>query len=398
MIADGAYASLSGHQAWSAWALAGPTRSALSRLLGLPVLGPLASAMLDADVLPGAQSLPSVVALTALVALLALAVRTVVRTASSPDAARRVLRALQVGGTPSSVAFIMDGNRRWARARGRPAYDGHPRGGEKLAETLQWCLDAGIRTVTVYAFSIENFKRPQREIDEIFALAYEKITLMLEKADDVVQTHRVRVNILGDLNLLPPHLQRVFARAMRDTRHFMGGPTLNICFAYTARAEMARAVSAAVGLCDNGRIIPEDIDEHLIASCLYTGYASGAHDSIHVQNHPELLVRTSGETRLSDFLLLQCGHSVISFQSVLWPDLTAWDMVRIILDYQAQSHPRFSSDRQCSRNSTSWMSLPSQGLSSRLVQNVDNLNRRKRHALGTAREDYFNYVDKIASA
>jgi ditrans,polycis-polyprenyl diphosphate synthase len=386
----------------SAWTQAGPPRSpVLQRLLELPALTRSRRESLDA--LAAWAALPNLLAGTAIVSLALLlfvvaVARAVAHAAASPALARRVLRALRLGGTPSSVAFIMDGNRRWARARGRPAYDGHPRGGEKLAETLQWCLDAGIRTVTVYAFSIENFKRPQREIDEIFALAHERVSHMLEKADDVVQLHRVRVNVLGDLGLLPPHLRKVFARAMRDTRHFAGGPVLNICFAYTSRAEMARAISTAVCLCDRDLIVPNDINGHFIGSCLYTGYASGAHDSAYSLQHPELVVRTSGETRLSDFLLLQSGHSVISFQSVLWPDLTAWDMVRIILDYQSQRRSRILSEQRC----TSVVDLTMAGQyldqSASKLQADSLVTGSMANALGIARSEYFAQVDQIASS
>jgi ditrans,polycis-polyprenyl diphosphate synthase len=308
-----------------------------------------------------------------------------VRRRGSEFVARRILLALRVGGPPRSVAFVMDGNRRWARARGKAPYDGHPRGGEKLADALQWCLDAGVMTVTVYAFSIENFKRPKREVDEIFALAHDRFSAMLDETD-LIKRHRVRVNVLGDLHLLPPKLRAVFARAMRETRAFAdtGGPVLNVCFAYTARAEIAHAVSTAVRLCDSGRLSPDDIDEPVLAACLYTGYACGASHHGSAVEHPDLLVRTSGETRLSDFLLWQSSNSIISFESVLWPDLTAWHMIRIILDFQIQRRARYISLLRCDSCLCTPPALQGPSLFG---------SQRVQAALDSARRDFFASID-----
>lgn len=291
--------------------------------------------------------------------------------------ARRVLRSLRLGGVPTSIAFIMDGNRRWARARGRPAYEGHPHGGEKLSDILQWCLDAGIMTVTVYAFSIENFKRPQKEIDEIFSLAHDKVRAMLRRTD-LVQRHKVRVNILGDLDRLPLYLRTAFADLMSQTRQYSGGPTLNICFAYTSRAEMARGVSTAVRLCDEGLLSPSDVDEALLSECLYTGYASGADPT---DRHPQLLVRTSGETRLSDFLLFQTSNAILSFKQVLWPDITAWHLVGILLDYIMQANSSaFSNPMMCVRSGHGDIAV----------------RQNTRAALSRAREEYFEWLSHLA--
>lgn len=265
---------------------------------------------------------------------------------STEPLARLVLRSLRRGHPPSHVAFIMDGNRRWASSRTLPAQMGHSRGGETLSDVLQWCLDAGVCTVTVYAFSSENFKRPPEEVGAIFALAEAHVHRMLTSTD-LVRNYRVRVNVLGDLSALPPALRRTFAEAMRETRAYEDGPTLNICFAYTARAEIARAVGTAVRLCDEGEIAVGDVDEQLLAACLHTGVESGAGnggekawgcgaEDRRMLGFPDLLVRTSGEIRLSDFLLMQASDAVISFRRVLWPDMSAWHLVAIILDYQAQ--------------------------------------------------------------
>lgn len=242
------------------------------------------------------------------------------------------LRALRHGGPiPSHIAFIMDGNRRWARKSNLPVHEGHPAGGKKLIQSLQWCLDAGVQVVTVYAFSIENFKRSPVEVAEIMALAERNFHSLAHNAH-LIHSHRVRVRVLGDFSRIPPSLRAIMASIMTDTARYHDGPTLNICFAYTARHDMATAVTELANHCGNGSIKPHHITAHAISACLSTGYAKGAPTT----SHPQLVVRTSGETRLSDFLLWESAHSILCFYPVLWPDLTAWDFVRIVLNYQSQ--------------------------------------------------------------
>ncbi len=264
---------------------------------------------------------------------------TIRRASRSKFVIRNVLRALRAGGPiPKHVAFIMDGNRRWARKSKLEVHEGHARGGEKLTESLQWCLDAGVKVVTVYAFSIENFKRPSSEVDEIMKLCEVKFREMLENSD-VIHSNRVRVRVLGDLSRVAPSLQTLMRKIMARTMAYRDGPTLNICFSYACRYDMATSIARVVDLCNEGRIRREDIDEHTIAAYLTTGYANGADAET---PYPELLVRTSGETRLSDFLLWEGCFSVFSFCHVLWPELSAWDFVQLILDYQTRARARES--------------------------------------------------------
>lgn len=283
-------------------------------------------------------------ALAALVALLLLP-------SLSEPAARLVLRSLRRGAPPAHIAFIMDGNRRWASSHTLAPAAGHARGGETLAAVLQWCLDAGVRTVTVFAFSSENFKRAKGEVGAIFGIAEGQMARLLEEGR-VLRENGVRVNVIGEVEKLPTRLREVFARAMRDTRGNCGGPILNICFAYTGREEIARAVKTVVRLVDDGEVGVGDVDERLIAALLGTGEGRIGGDTKKDRDegdlgleratdrrrlgYPDLVVRTSGEIRLSDFLLMQASDAVISFRRVLWPDMSAWHLVAIILDYQAQ--------------------------------------------------------------
>ncbi len=250
---------------------------------------------------------------------------------------RSVLRALRHGGPiPRHVAIIMDGNRRWARRSKLAVREGHLRGGEKLTESLQWCLDANVSIVTVYAFSLENFKRPPDEVREIMRLCEEKFGEMLEQSD-MIARNRVRVRVLGDLTRVSPSLRTLMHRVMARTAGFDDGPVLNICFAYTGRFDIASGVSRVVGMCDEGRLRPEDISEHTLAMCMSSGFSAGGAP---VTCYPELLIRTSGETRISDFLLWDGCFSVLAFSNVLWPELTAWDFVFLILGYQARERAR----------------------------------------------------------
>ncbi|ETE73978.1 Dehydrodolichyl diphosphate synthase [Ophiophagus hannah] len=196
---------------------------------------------------------------------------------------------IKAGPMPKHIAFIMDGNRRYAQKHKVKKLEGHSQGFAKLTQTLQWCLSLGIREVTVYAFSIENFKRSQEE--------------NLEK-------HGVCIRILGDLTLLPQDIQELIAKVVLATKHY-NTCFLNIGFAYTSRQEISNAVK-------------DDVSESLIDKCLYSCKSP----------HPDILIRTSGEVRLSDFMLWQTSHSCLVFQSVLWPDYSFWNLCEAILRFQ----------------------------------------------------------------
>lgn len=246
------------------------------------------------------------------------------------------LRSLrQTASIPSHVAFIMDGNRRWAQRSNLAPHQGHPAGGEKLLEALQWCLDAGITTVTVYAFSVENFKRNTTEVNAILALAERKFA-DFKSNTAIIHQRRVRVRVMGDLSLIPSTLRSAMARVMKDTAQYTDGPVLNICFAYAARRDMAMAIKDVAKLAVEEGVPAEEIDEAAVAACLTSGLAKGGVEG----NPPELLIRTSGETRLSDFLLWESADAILCFYPVLWPDLNAWDFVRILFQYQSQLRER----------------------------------------------------------
>ncbi|XP_069751592.1 dehydrodolichyl diphosphate synthase complex subunit DHDDS isoform X2 [Narcine bancroftii] len=229
---------------------------------------------------------------------------------------------LEVGPMPKHVAFIMDGNRRYAQKRQVEREQGHSQGFEKLAETLRWCLNLNIREVTVYAFSIENFKRSKEEVDGLMELARQKFTRLLEEQENL-KKHGVCIRVLGNLTLLPVDIQELIAQAVLSTQSY-NKCFLNVCFAYTSRHEITSAVcEMALGV-EEGLLRPSDLSETLLSRCLYS---SSSPD-------PDLLIRTSGEVRLSDFLLWQTSHSCLVFQPVLWPEYSFWNLCQAILQYQ----------------------------------------------------------------
>ncbi|XP_030637808.1 dehydrodolichyl diphosphate synthase complex subunit DHDDS [Chanos chanos] len=235
---------------------------------------------------------------------------------------RFAANVLKAGPMPRHVAFIMDGNRRYARKNKVERQEGHSQGFNKLAETLRWCLNLDIKEVTVYAFSIENFKRSKEEVDGLMELAKQKFYRLLEEQQNL-EKHGVCIRVLGDMTLLPYDLQQVIAQAVVATRNH-NKCFLNVCFAYTSRHEIANAVKEMAWGVEQGLIKSSDVSEALLSQCLYSSNSP----------NPDLLIRTSGEVRLSDFLLWQTSYSCLAFQSVLWPEYSFWNLCEAILQYQ----------------------------------------------------------------
>lgn len=232
------------------------------------------------------------------------------------------VKVVKSGAIPKHIAIIMDGNRRFARKNHMETGHGHALGFEKLRETLEWCLEVGVEVVTVYAFSIENFKRSQTEVDGLMQLAKEKFLKLLEKSD-IIEQHQVCVRVLGDMSMLPEDLQIVLSKVVHSSRLHKRA-VLNVCFAYTARHEIFHAASLVNDGVRGGQLLPDDVSEGLMEQCLYT----------HPSPPPDLLIRTSGEVRLSDFLLWQSAYSCLVFADVLWPEFSFWHFIACILRYQ----------------------------------------------------------------
>ncbi|KNC21748.1 hypothetical protein FF38_03971 [Lucilia cuprina] len=231
------------------------------------------------------------------------------------------MNVIKAGGhLPYHIAFVMDGNRRYANSQHIRKIDGHSKGFDKLADCLRWCLDLGIREVTTFAFSIENYKRSEEEVNGLLDLAREKFSKLLEESSKL-QEHGVRIRVIGNLKLLPVDLQKLIAKAMLLTEN-NNKLFLNVAFSYTSRDEITQAVESVLMYGDNLEV--NNISERLLDECLYTRHSPS----------PDLLFRTSGETRISDFLMWQLDSTVLYFTKILWPQITIWNFLAGVFSYQ----------------------------------------------------------------
>jgi len=230
------------------------------------------------------------------------------------------LQQLRAGGNiPKHVAVIMDGNGRWARQRGLPRHAGHREGMKAVREALEGSIEVGIEILTLFAFSTENWNRPPREISALMGLL--ELYAKKEKADLLRQG--VQVHVLGELDRLSPRTRRAVTGIKEATA---GGKTLrlNLMISYSGRREILQAARTLAEEVARGTRSPQDIDDDTFQGALFT---RGLPD-------PDLLVRTSGELRISNFMLWQLAYTEIHITSVLWPDFTRQDLYAAVLDYQ----------------------------------------------------------------
>jgi undecaprenyl diphosphate synthase len=222
---------------------------------------------------------------------------------------------------PAHVAVIMDGNGRWAGRRGLPRVMGHREGVEALKRTLRLCSDWGIGALTAYAFSTENWNRPGDEVGFLMTL-FERV---LARELQSLEQERVRIRFLGDLEPLPAGLRELIANATARTAS-NNGIHFNVCTNYGGRAELVRAARLLAERAASGDLDPARIDEALFASQLHT---AGERD-------PDLLIRTSGEHRISNFLLWQLAYAELHITDLLWPDFDESALHAALLDYQGR--------------------------------------------------------------
>jgi tritrans,polycis-undecaprenyl-diphosphate synthase [geranylgeranyl-diphosphate specific] len=234
-----------------------------------------------------------------------------------------LLHEVENGEMPKHIGVILDGNRRWAAEHLMPPWKGHKSGAEKGIDLATWCLELGIDTLTAYIFSTENFERSQGEVDQIFSIVEE--TARKLEDDKRMKENEVRVKAIGRIELLPERIQKILTRIEDQTknynRHF-----LNIAIAYGGRAEIVDAARKIARDLKAGKISPDEIDEESFRNYLYTA---------HLPNpYPDLIIRTSGEERLSNFLLWQSAYSELFFVDVYWPGFRKIDLLRAIRTYQ----------------------------------------------------------------
>ncbi|MGC9345861.1 MAG: polyprenyl diphosphate synthase [Candidatus Bathyarchaeales archaeon] len=227
------------------------------------------------------------------------------------------------GVKPEHMAIILDGNRRWASKKALDPWFGHEKGAEKVEQLLDWCLKLGVKSITLYAFSMENFRRPRDEVEEIMRITKEEFQKIL--TDERIRKNKVRVKVIGRVSLLPKTLQQLIMNVEKATQdydeHF-----INIAFAYGGRAEIVDAARKIAEKVHEGGLSPEKIDEQVFERYLYTSYMP--------KQDPDLIIRTSGEERLSGFLLWQSAYSELCFLDVYWPEFRLIDLLRAVRTFQ----------------------------------------------------------------
>jgi tritrans,polycis-undecaprenyl-diphosphate synthase [geranylgeranyl-diphosphate specific] len=233
-----------------------------------------------------------------------------------------ILRKLNPKNMPKHVALIMDGNRRFSKIQGNiDVKKGHEFGVETLEKVLNWSIDLGIEIVTAYAFSTKNFNRPKDEVDGLMSLFNKNFQRIV--SHEKIHKNEVKVKVVGRIDLLPDELKRSIEEAEKATEKY-NKRLFNLAIGYDGRLEIVDAIKKIVDEFKNGEIDINDIDEDLVSKNLYT---AGLDD-------PNLIIRTSGEERLSGFLLWQSSYSELYFCDSFWPELRKIDFLRAIRSYQ----------------------------------------------------------------
>ncbi len=223
------------------------------------------------------------------------------------------------GHVPEHVAVIMDGNGRWARERGLPRHLGHREGMKAVREAIEGAIEAGVEILTLFAFSTENWKRPAREVSALMSLLQ---AYALKERRELVR-QGVEVHVLGELERVDPETRSAVDAIVGGTR---GGRALrlNLMISYGGREELVRSARLLAERVRSGELLPEEIDEECVERSLFT---EGLPD-------PDLLIRTSGEYRISNFMLWQLAYTELHITPVLWPDFRREDLFKAVLDYQ----------------------------------------------------------------
>ena len=223
---------------------------------------------------------------------------------------------------PNHVAIIMDGNGRWARKLNKERFFGHNTGINSVRESLDISIELGIKTLTLYAFSIENWKRPKNEVNALMSL----LSNTIEKELTNIQENNIKLNVIGNLDLLPKNTRDKLLDSVKKTNN-NDGLNLNLAVSYGAKQEMIRAVKLISDKVKKNIISQENIDEDTINEHLYTRNSKNV----------DLLIRTGGEYRISNFLLWQISYAELNFQDVLWPDFKKKHFLNAIIDYQKRT-------------------------------------------------------------
>lgn len=237
---------------------------------------------------------------------------------------------------PSHIAIIMDGNGRWAEEQGHERLYGHFHGVESVRNIVEGCAEIGVKYLTLYAFSTENWDRPQQEVDGLMSLLVDTI----RKEVEILSKNNIKMHVIGDMNMLPEQARKELHEALELTSHNTG-LNLIIALSYSSRWELVNAVQKIALDVQKGKIDPEKIDHQTLQSYLTT---SNFPD-------PELMIRTSGEYRISNFLLYQLAYAELYFTNTRWPEFRKKHLVEAILDFQARERRFGKTSKQLTEES-----------------------------------------------
>ncbi len=230
-----------------------------------------------------------------------------------------ITTTINTGNLPRHIAIIMDGNGRWAKKQGMLRVFGHQNGTKAVRQTVEACAKLGVENLTLYAFSTENWNRPKLEVDALMKL------LVNSLADELptLQNNNIRLNMIGNMNMMPENAQKQLRDVIEKTQANTQ-MTLTLALSYGSREEIVHAVRSIVEEVKSGSLASENINEHVIQQHLYT----------HNMPDVDLVIRTSGEQRISNFLLWQIAYAEFYFTEVLWPDFREKDLLEAIANYQ----------------------------------------------------------------
>ncbi|MCL4550900.1 MAG: isoprenyl transferase [Bacteroidetes bacterium] len=248
---------------------------------------------------------------------------------------KRIEEVKAKGNIPHHIAIIMDGNGRWAKKRSLPRVAGHRKGVETVREIVEVCVNLGVKILTLYTFSTENWKRPQDEVSTLMRL----IVKSLQNETDELNSNNVRLTTIGDTGSLPNIVQDELYSALKKTAH-NDKMTLNLALSYSGRWELVEAVKDITKQVITGKLNPDEICEEVISKNLTTANMPD----------PDLLIRSSGEFRVSNFLLWQIAYSEIFVSDVLWPDFKCKNLLEAIEDYQKRERRFGQVSEQLSSN------------------------------------------------
>lgn len=237
--------------------------------------------------------------------------------------AKKLVEEVKKYPLPKHIAIIMDGNRRYAMMQGMPPYKGHEVGKDKLEEVIKWCHELGIKILTVFAFSTDNFKRKKEEVEHLMKLFEEDLKRLANEKE--IHENKVRVKIIGQIDLLPENVRKAAVNVMEKTKNY-DKYYFNIAIGYGGREEIIEAIKKVAKDVKEGKIKPEEINKEILSSYLYTSHLPFP--------DPDLVLRTSGEERISNFLLWQLAYAELYFTDVYWPALKKTDFLKAIQSYQ----------------------------------------------------------------